>query len=734
MKIKWFVGSAVSVAAMSFSLVAHAQEAGAAGKEVVPESGALADIVVTAQRRAQNMQDVPIAISVVTAASIENSGYKGLTDIQYLAPSVQYDPASGGGFQVRGVGTQVFDFSTEQAVGVVVDDVVYDLPRNPGVAGLADIERVEVLRGPQGTLFGKNASAGVISVVTKKPVLKKLEGDFSASLGERLDRRITGNLNIPLGDIAALRVSAFETGQHGLGRYTLLDKRMGDVSDRGVRAKLLVAPSSTLEFVVTADYSTHWDNIPLGTLRSVTIPAYGPSAAGAGAAATPDNLNNGDRFESFVNFKTGGVSLSAKLDLGNHSLTSITAYRKLDYTSQLPLDFEPNFDFLPYNVGTISASKLSQELRLASPGNGPIRYVFGLYYNRLDLDSTQEQAGRLGGTLPPGVYLSTTNGIQHYTNRIESEAAFANFNIELAKGLELVLGGRFTHDDNRSATSFDGTTPLGYVAIPISPVPPSPGGVSKSNFSYKISPTYKIGEDIMIYASYATGYKGPGVAYISGLKQPYNAETVKSYEAGIKSEFLDRKVRLNIAAFLQNYTNFQAQDLRLVNGAPAFLVINAGGLRSKGVEAELNVRATKALSFNGSVTYADSVFTDYLRGGVQLAGARLTNAPRLSAVLDASLDQHLGDAFMMHANVGVSYRSKTFQVVANPASIQKSYALANARLAFGPTNEKWQIGIYARNIFNQEFSTLFDALPFGNVRGVSSEARRTVGGFASVKF
>lgn len=260
------------------------------------------------------------------------------------------------------------------------------------------------------------------------------------------------------------------------------------------------------------------------------------------------------------------------------------------------------------------------------------------------------------------------------------------------------------------------------------------GSASKTNFSYKISPTYKINDESLIYATYSTGYKGPGVAYVSNVKTPYKAETVKNFELGFKSELFDRKVRLNIAAFYQKYKDFQAQDIRAINGVPTILIANAGGLRTKGVEVEVNVRATPTLSLNGGITYADSAFTDYLKGGVQLAGQRLTNAPRLTTVLGLSVDRPVNDRYTVHGNIGLSYRSKTYKLVAQPTSIQNGYALVNARASIGPSDDAWRLGVYARNLFDQDFFVQQKNFNFGTTRLTPNEGRRTVGAFASVKF
>lgn len=200
---------------------AHAEEATA-------PADALPEIVVTAERRSESSQKVPLAIQSVDGAAIANSGYTAVTDLQYMMPGVQYDPTQGAAFQIRGVGSTSFDFSNAKSVSVVVDDVVMDGQRANGLTGLVDIERVDVLMGPQGTLFGKNATSGVIAVTTGKPKIGDLSVRASASFGEHDERILNGTVNIPLGQIAALRVSGFDQAFDGFGRNVTLNRLVVD--------------------------------------------------------------------------------------------------------------------------------------------------------------------------------------------------------------------------------------------------------------------------------------------------------------------------------------------------------------------------------------------------------------------------------------------------------------------------------------------------------------------------
>ena len=210
---------------------------------------------------------------------------------------------------------------------------------------------------------------------------------------------------------------------------------------------------------------------------------------------------------------------------------------------------------------------------------------------------------------------------------------------------------------------------------------------------------------------------------------------MESFELGAKSELFDRILRLNAAIFHEKFTNFQTQAQIVVNGVPTFVIDNAGGLRSRGVELEFNLRASNVLSLNGGVTYADSEFTDYLKGPVQLAGNPLTNAPRWSWTLAANLDQPIGDRYALTAAVNYSSRSDVFTLVADPSSEVGGYGLLGARIGFGDADGAWRIGAYARNLTDEHFSTSFLGVP-GTLfaRTFSNDGRRTLGAFAEMRF
>lgn len=755
----------------------------------------LEEIVVTAQRRREKAQLVPIAITSVTGEAFAKTGYTSLTDLPNVVPGLQYDPTQGAAFQIRGVGSTSFDFSNAKSVNVVVDDVVMDAQRDNGLIGLTDISRVDVLMGPQGTLFGKNSTSGVISITTNMPQLGETSGNFYGSYGQRNDRNINGTINVPLGGNAALRVSAFELGQDGKGRYVVLDRNLGRVDEYGVRAKLLYQPTDTLELVLAGEYTRHYDTSVRIGVGGPAGSVYAPSAAitaqqiALGVTPGPENPDSADSFMGVITTTNNGGSLHATYQMGQNTLTSITAYRETRYGNDVPADLVPSTisSYFPFNEGRLKTNKFSQEVHFASPTGGFFEYVVGGFYNKLNAEQSQIQWASLGAPLisASGVPLPTLYAITGANDPVtgkllgntvlfdahnETAAVFGQTKFTFTPKLTLTLGGRYNYDWNSQTISFFNTDPMAltgyspkFIATSNAPTEAfRTGAMNGGRFTYRIAPQYLLNRDVMIYASYSTGYKPGGIAFVGNKYDPYNPETVKSWEIGVKSEFLDRRVRLNFDLYSSKYTNFQATILTPVStGLGDFFLAtaigNAPGLRSRGFETTLAVKATRDFSIGGALTYTEAKFTDYVAGpAANYTGTRLTNAPRWSATVNADYSGQIAANLRLKAHVDYNYRSSTQTIpgallgdlLAAPVknadgtttpnatySFIPAYGLVNTRVSIAKLDDKVEFGVYARNLFNTYYSTgwqVYGAL--GLLHYTTPNAYRTVGGYASFRF
>lgn len=758
----------------------------------------LDEIVVTAQRRLEKAQSVPISITSVSGEQFEKTGYIGLTDLQYVVPGVQYNPTQGAAFQIRGVGSSSFDLSNAKSVNVVVDDVVMDNQRDNGLIGLVDVARVDVLMGPQGTLFGKNSTSGVISLTTNNPVIGETSGKFYGSYGERNDHIVNGTINLPISSTAALRVSAFEQGQDGAGHYITLDRNLNRVHEYGVRAKLLWQPTDRLEAILAGEYTRHYDTSVRTPVGGPAGTAFAPSAAitaqmaALGLVADEKNTDSLDSQLGSITMVNKGGSLHLNYALGDTTLTSITAYRETSYVNVTPADLLPDTvnAYLPFNVGNLKSNKFSEEVHIASPTGHFFEYLVGGFYNRLNATQSQIQWGPLGtgpvydangvgtpvltantGANDPvtGQLLGNTVRFKSYN---ETAAAFGQVKFTASPQLSLTLGGRYNYDWNGQAISYFNTDPVGltgynpsFIAAVTSVAPTADfrsGTKNAGHFTYRIAPQFTITPDVMLYATYSTGYKPGGIAFVGNKYDPYNSETVKSWEAGIKSEFLDHRVRLNFDLYSSKYKDFQATILTPVStGVGDFILAsaigNAPGLRSRGVEASLAVKPTRDFSVGGAVTFNDSKFTDYVASPTaNYTGTRLTNAPRWSFTVNADYGTEISSDLKVKAHIDYAYRSSTQTVtgallgdwLAAPVknadgtttpnasySFIPAYGLVNTRLSVAKVNDSVEVGVYARNLFNTYFSTGYQIYgSLGLLHYSTPDAYRTLGGYVKVGF
>lgn len=734
------------------SVQAYAEEAGA-------EAGAeLEAVVVTAQRRAERLQDVPLSVTSVSGQTIEDSNFRSVTDLQYLAPGVQFDPTNGSAFQIRGVGSTSYDFSFAKSVNVVVDDVVMDAPRDNGMLGLTDIRQVDVLMGPQGTLFGRNSTSGVIAITTAKPVLGMFSAKGDVSYGEREDRSANLTVNAPISDRLALRVTGFSQGQEGYGRYAVLNQSLNLFREYGVRARLLFQPADGVELIYAGEYSHHYDNLNRTTVGGGSA-AFTAIQIANGVTPGPRNDDNADSKIGDTETSTWGHSLRAEIQIGRDTLTSITAYRETEYDGNGPANFAPaeQFAFTPYNRGAVDTKKFSQELRWASPTGGFLEYLGGVFYNRLELDASQIQWVTFGAPLvsPTGVRLTsfttTTGAIGDNSNatRFKTEAvtaaAFGQLKFNLTPRFNLSLGARYTHDSNSQSQTFFRLDPVPITGVAATftatarpPLQPS-GRVKGDNFSYRISGQYKLTDDTMLYATYATGYKPGAVAFVGNNYSPYGEETVKSVEAGVKAELFERRVRLNLNVFHSKFTDFQTSLLTFVPGNPVAVIAtgNAGGLKSEGVEATFAWRALDGLTLAGGVTYADAVFTDFqYNATTNYAGTALSYAPKWQAALSAKYDGEIGEDLRLRASLDYAYRSKVFPTIGEPANVAvPGYGIVNGRLSLSPVGSDFEFGVYGRNLLDKYFSTAFQQYSSLTLTHYTTrDAHRTLGVFAKYSF
>lgn len=704
--------------------VVLAGSAGLAHAQTAPPSPAtddptqLDEVIVTAQKRPENVQDVPLAITVVTGEALDQANVNGVTDMKRLATSLQYAENSsvrGTSLQVRGVGTQTFSNGLEQSVGVVVDGVA--MARNGmGDGDLLDIDHVEVLRGPQGMLFGKNASAGLISIVSRRPT-DELSAEGQLSYGTYGELRAGGILNIPLSQQSAVRLAGFSNRRDGLVTNRFDGGSLNDHQESGLKAKLLWrSEDDTFEAYLIADVAVRDAACCVATVREV-VPGsiLAASLASAGIVPGPRNLEANLDGGAFSRSTNGGVSAELTWRLGEHSLTSVTAWRTWKLRENADSDATA-LQALSINFGRSDLDEVTQELRLVSPVGRPLEYVLGLYYFNAELHGNNGQQGSLSLAAAAPVL----SRFFVATNHTESVAAFGQATWRATETLRLIAGARYTHDDvsmDFMRSFVPGTTPSSPPLV----LNPS---TSADDISWRLGLQYDVSPAIMAYGTVSRGYKGPGFNALQGAtvqaNTPVRPEIPTNFELGLKSSLLDDRLTLNLAIFDTRFKNFQGQyQDPTIPPLGAFVVGNAGELRTRGAELELAARPFPGFTLSGGASYIDAVFSDFERaacwgtpatqrgcvGGVFNAdGATLPNAPKWTLALQGRYERDLDAGMRGFASLNWYWRDEVNDSLGDPKMVRDAYGLLGGALGVQDAGGRWEVSIWARNLLDQHYT------------------------------
>jgi len=710
------------------------------------DSGNFDDIVVTAQRREQRLQDVPVAVSVVTGESIQRSGLSSIEDVTARLPAVRISQAVLTDLiNIRGVGSGN-NPGFEQSVATFVDGVYRARSRSTRAA-LFDIERIEVLKGPQTTFFGANAIAGAFNITTRKPG-SELDYNAVASYEFVNDEYILeGGVTSPLGETLSVRAAARVAGTKGYvetpnGRGPDNDTLQGRLSFRW-------NPSSvfTSDLRVEGSRSRTKNAFPfevIGCPPPAPFPLVPTSTCGrtltSNGGEVEDELDHhSDTTYSFANYDFFEGAWTNTLDVGPGSFTSTTAYFEHDYAGRLnyvPMKFvspvQAGLDGFPAQSRE-KYHQFSQELRFQSEAGGTLEYMAGGYYARSKID----YASFFGfffsnfGAIPAAAALGTNastpltgelSNIQHD----ETLSAFASATIRPIESLRINLGARYSsirkraHRVSGTGTS-DNADPDSYEPFPtvLQDVFFAILGSDRlqyekprrrdSKFMPSVSIQYDLTSDLMVYASYSKGFKAGGYAY-TARSNIFEPETVDAYEVGLKGSLLDRRLSFAADVFRMDYKNLQESTIVFINGSPISLVQNAAESRAQGAELNANLRISSALSISTDLTYLDSVYSNYPAGactllGVatgcrfqDLSGKRRGFSPEWSGNLAANLALPVGE-HELRVSPLLYFTSAYYQsATADPLLRQEGYAKVDLRIGFGPSDRRWEVALIGKNL------------------------------------
>ncbi|MYM64928.1 TonB-dependent receptor [Pseudomaricurvus sp. HS19] len=675
---------------------------------------ALEEVVVTAQKREQNLQDVPVAVTAFSAADLENAGVQDVTELQKSAPNVTMQVSRGTNTTltayVRGIGQADPLWGFEPGVGLYIDDVYIARPQG-GVLDVYDVERIEVLRGPQGTLYGKNTIGGAVKYVTKR-LTGEPELSINGTVGsyDQRDLKVSGQLPL-IQDKLLFGASVAKFERDGFGEFLLNGEENYNKDIETARVSLEFLPTESLAFMLNADKTNDNSNAKGGhrMTPSLLVPDL----------PTPSNV-----FDSWADMDTNnsvdtsGVSLTVKWDLSDaFTFKSITAYREGETFTNI------DFDSTPLGSVHVPAvyddDQTTQEFQLTYVGD-KLNLVTGLYYYEGSASGAFDVllgAFNVAGPFDPslGIFDAVTAGTVDTT----SYSAYIHATYAFNDSWALTLGGRYTYDEKEAEVYkeqlfVDGMSSAlgGQDLMSLAVLTDYTNDNDWSQFSPRISVDYTINDDMMAYASYSQGFKSGGfdmrgdASVNPNTVNGFDPEIVDTWELGYKAEFADGRVRMNAAIFYSDYTDMQVTVQEAVGGGSNYVssVLNAGESEIQGVELEAITQLTENLSATVMLGYLDAEYKKVESGGTDIADLwEFANTPEKTGAIRLNYNRSLGSLGDIVLSGGASYRSET-QIFATASPLdEKSYTLWDASAVWYSSDEHWTVGLHGKNLTDEEY-------------------------------
>ncbi len=712
--------SALAIGVAAFSSPAMAQEA--APQAAAEADAGVEEIVVTAQRRKENMQTVPISVTAVTAGSLARSGVGSTLQINQLVPSVQITRSGPSTiFFIRGVGNSSGGIGEEGANAFYVDGVYLgDLAQVN--TEFNNIDRIEVLKGPQGTLFGRNSSGGLVNIITREP------GDetvVKANVGYANYKTFSGQLYVaaPLTDKLSADIALTARDQNegwGKNLRTGEDFALGWMV--GIRSKAVFRPTDLTKITLSGDYKKQNDTFTAG------FQLFGGSV-GTGGAVRPGDYDTLTTSPSFARIRSWGASLTVEHEFDWATLTSLTAQRFIRVGSAFDSDFTP----APLvNVLVESSNRTwQQELRLASNGGGPLSWqVGGFYYHGKAKVLGQDVTGAAFGAAPG----NGTSIVDQQT--VDSYAGFGEATYNLTPTTHLTGGLRYTHEKRDFSGRVFGRGQIPTTAAPFpGPAYPFPGKISFNKLTYRVAVRQDITDKVNVYGSYNRGFKSGLFSMNSnpGTNAPVKPQVIDAFEIGLKSQLFDNMLRFNIAGFHYKIKDYQVRSAAVGGIGNIALLLNAASVKVDGVEADFEFAPTRELRITGNATYLDSRFGSFPaypftiprtgpagvgtntctsgdtgpRTGGNLQCFRSANgnrtplSPKFSASLGAAYTMDVGDDGQVIANVLYSYTGLSYFEPDNRLK-QKAFSVINGSLEYRPS-PTWGVEIWGKNLTDKRY-------------------------------
>lgn len=694
------------------TFAAETQASTTSDKDSAGAGFAFEEVLVTARRRVESIQSVPVAVTALTEETLTRRSITDIGDLTGLAPNLtigrnnQFSGAAQ--ISLRGMTNMEVERSFDPSVGVAVDGVFIPTNLNQ-MFDLFDTQRIEVLRGPQGTLFGRNTIGGVINVIRKQPEFK-FDAQAEMTVGNYGLVKINGATNLPLvKDKLALRLAVAENKFDGYF-FNLYDgSRRGGDNSQQVRAALLFDASENLSFLVNYDYSR--GRSPSGIALNLTSnPNDYLCLFGAPCNGVPKDLYvTNENIASLNKHDTHNVSLEINATIGQFKLTSLTAYRH--HSENVNIDWDGSSISFYHSYRPQVEKSGSQELRLQSNLDGPFNFVLGGYYYAMRYDL------RMRNALAFWAGCGDPNGIcwgQDTSQKTESFAGFGQGDYKITDRLRLTIGGRLTHE-KKTLVLMNPFQPDFVIGTPAFM---HVEGLSKSfsRFTPRLGLDYHINDDMMVYASYSTGFKSGGYNGRAGTATsaaiPFDPEKVTNYEIGFKGDVIHNKLRLNLAAFDAEYSDMQVENIRaiIVAGQPnsETLISNVGKSRIRGLEAEVTAQPFNNFTLQGSGSYMDAKYTDFFAdltgtGAKDYSYLKMRRVPKYQFTASATYDVDLSNLGSLAFNAAYRWEDKQQTTVLNfPVSERSANGILDGSVTYYAPDGRLEIQAYGRNLTNKK--------------------------------
>lgn len=652
--------------ALFFALSAHAQDD--ADNYVIDE------VLVTAEKRDSSLQDTPLSVSVLSGDELDAIGISTVEELQFFVPGVTITNDAMAIVNIRGIGTSAFGVGADPSSTVHIDGVYIPRPTT-GYQDMFDIERVELLRGPQGVLFGRNSSGGTLNIISKS-ASEELEGAIEVAVGNLNKRKISGTLSGALSDRTRARATLLYNERDGRYSDPVFGREYQDQNTIAGRFALEFDASDNLDVVLRADFNNE-DEAGYPTVQNVIT----ADLLGAGATLTNGKDELALDGNPIQKIDTLGASATLTWDLGEMSFKSTSAFRSSDVEILIDVD---STDLFLRNVGVQEYSdSFSQEFLLSSTGDERLRWTAGLFYFTEDGDDNLD------------LFFGPTTIVIPGTNKTDAWALFGQASYDFNDRLTGTFGLRYSSEEkDYGTTTFVNGTNVGSAT-------PSDDW---DDFTPRFSLDYAVNEDVMLYASASRGFKSGG--FQVGESNSFDPEYLWSYEAGVKSVVMDQRLRANFGVFFYDFTDLQV--ITFVNGIGQ--TDNAGKATLQGFEAEFLARPSDGLDLSLNIAYLDATYDRFTQaiGGVEvdLAGNTLPNTPEWTFSAGAQYSHPVSNAANLTFRGDFGWRDEVnFKSDNAPRFQTDSYGLLNVRIGYENLDQGWQLSLYGTNLTDEDFAT-----------------------------